>query len=397
MKKRIISEAIMKDMKGYPVLGILGPRQSGKTTLAKELFPNMLYTNLEDLTQQDFALKDPKGFLERNKNGMIIDEFQRVPNLLSYIQTIVDERNKPGLFVLTGSQNFLMMEKISQSLAGRISLFNLLPFSISELYTDKRKVPDLDRLLFKGFFPRLYSATLDPVRYYQNYVQTYIERDVRQIKNISDLTSFQNFLRLCAGRAGQIVNYSSLSDDVGVSHNTIKAWLNLLQTSYIIHTLPPYFRNYKKQIIKSPKIYFNDTGLLCFLLGIDREESISSHYLRGGIFENLIVNEIFKHGFNFGKRLNLYFWRDKRGKEIDLLLDFQKSRVAIEIKAGKTITGDFFKNLGYYGELDTLCPPANRYIIYGGTDDQERKDAAVRSWLSLLSIDKSFGLNIEHL
>ncbi|MBN1647375.1 MAG: ATP-binding protein [Spirochaetales bacterium] len=393
MISRTIASLIRKDSRGYPVVGILGPRQSGKTTLVKHIFPAMNYVNLEDPDQRLYAEQDPRGFLSDHTQGMIIDEFQRVPDLLSYIQTISDMKGTPGQFILTGSQNYLMMEKNTQSLAGRISLFHLFPLSLNELYPDGREMPVLNEIIYKGFFPRLHKEKMDCAGFYRNYTQTYLERDVRQLRNITDLGSFQAFLRLCAGRTGQVVNLSSLGNDLGVNHNTIKSWLHVLEAGYIIHHLTPYFRNYGKQITKSPKIYFYDTGLLCSLLGINSPEMISQHYLKGGIFENFVINEIKKWKYNQGKLFNEYFWRDKLGREIDLLIDEGNNRFVFEIKAGQTLSVDFFSNLDYYGGLDESCPPENRYLVYGGPENQTRSQGVVRSWNKMREIDKAFGIS----
>lgn len=390
MINREISKQILKDVDYYSVLGIIGPRQSGKTTLVKFLFPQMIYANLEDLSQKEFAETDPKMFLEQGNNGMIIDEIQRVPALLSYIQTIVDENNSSGMYVITGSQNLLLMEQVSQTLAGRISLFTLLPFSLAELYKDTGKIPGIEQILHRGLYPGIYNRNFESARYYRNYIQTYIERDVRQLKNITNFSMFQNFVKLCAGRVGQVVNYSSLGDDVGVSHNTIKAWLSILETSFIIQPLRPYFKNFNKQIIKMPKLYFNDTGLLCSLLSIDNPDKITHHYLKGGIFENLIVSEFTKYYMNSGQQPSLFFWRDKRGREVDLIIDRSHDRIAIEIKSGSTISSGFFKNLSYYCTLDNTCDGSKSYVIYGGNERHSRSKGKVRSWHSLIDIGNEF-------
>ena len=343
MLPREVSDIITKDSRQYRVIGLIGPRQSGKTTLAKALFPDKRYLNLEDPEQRAFAVEDPKSFLSDRSRGLIIDEFQRVPDLLSYIQTISDEEKVPGQFILTGSENFLMMEQISQSLAGRISLFTLMPLSMAELFKEEDNIPQLNEVLFRGFFPRLYSESMDPKRYYQNYVKTYLERDVRQLKNIGDLTLFRNFLMMCAGRTGQLMNYSSLGNDLGITHNTVKSWLTVLETSNIVYLLRPFYENFGKQIVKSPKIYFCDTGLLCFLLSIERPDSISYHYLKGGIFENFIIGEFLKQRYNQGLDGNLYFWRDKLGREVDLLLDEGQSRIIYRDKVRTNHFGGFFQ------------------------------------------------------
>lgn len=384
MVSRAISPIIAEDSKHYRIIGIIGPRQSGKTTLARALFPNKRYANLEDPEQRAFALEDPKGFLSDRRGGLIVDEFQRVPDLLSYIQTISDEENVPGQFILTGSQNFLMMEQISQSLAGRISLFTLMPFSLAELFKDGKVIPLLNDVLYRGFFPRLHTESMDPARYYQNYVRTYLERDVRLLKNIGDLSLFRNFLMMCAGRTGQLINYSSLGNDLGISHNTVKSWLTVLEASNIVYLLKPFYRNFGKQIIKSPKIYFCDTGLLCFLLGMQKSDSITYHFLRGGIFENFVICEFLKQRYNRGREGSLYFWRDKLGREVDLIVDEGQTHTIIEIKAGQTIAAGFFSSLDYYGSLESNCPPANRYLVYGGEENQNRSKGKVRSWKCLV-------------
>lgn len=383
---RAVAPLIEEDASGYPVVAVLGPRQSGKTTLVRTLFPELAYANLEDPSTRQFAQEDPRGFLRNGHDRMIIDEFQRVPELLSYIQTFVDETNAPGRFILTGSQNYLMMEGISQSLAGRVGLITLLPLSLAELAASGAPLPELNRLLFTGLFPRLYSASLDPGRFYDNYVQTYLERDIRLLKSVADLTTFHRFLQLCAGRVGQVVNYTSLADDTGISHNTARAWLGLLQTSYVVRPLIPHYRNFSKQIIKSPKLYFTDTGLLCSLLEIAKPEQLTHHYLKGGIFENLVVAEFEKAQANAGRRRMLHFWRERRGREVDLLIDHGTERVAVEAKAGRTISGDYFSGLSYYGALDADCPPSNRYVIYAGEESQDRSAARVRPWRSLAQL-----------
>ena len=291
MIKRIISKRLLSLSKKIPVISITGPRQSGKTTLAKSAFPNYNYVSLENPDNLDFALSDPKGFLNNYGTKLIIDEAQYAPKLFSYIQTIVDEKGKNGLFVLTGSQNFLLNAGISQSLAGRVLIFNLLPFSYDELRSTEYNIENLSELLVKGFYPRIYDSGLESKDWYQSYVQTYLERDVRQILNVGDINSFRNFLRACAGRCGQIINLSSIGSDLGISYQTVKKWLSVLEQSYIIFLLQPYFENFNKRIIKSPKLYFYDTGLLCYLLGINSAETFNLHYLKGGIYETYVISE----------------------------------------------------------------------------------------------------------
>ncbi len=386
MIRRRIADAVRKDASGFPVVAVLGPRQSGKTTLVRELFPGMEYRNLEEPTTREFAERDPVAFLRAGSHGMIIDEFQRVPDLLSYIQVAVDARNEPGLFILTGSQNFLMMERISQSLAGRVGLFTLLPLSIGELLGAGVALPSLDETLHRGSFPRLFNAPIEPTRFFQSYLQTYLERDVRAMRDIGDLTRFQRFVRVCAGRAGQIVNLSSISDDLGISHNTVAAWLGVLEASYLVRLVRPFHRNFGKQIVKSPKLYFSDTGLLCALLDIDGPSALTTHYMRGAIFENLVAGELAKAQLNSGRRDTTCFWRDRRGHEVDFLIDRGGFRFLVEAKAGQTVASDWFRGLTYYGELDPECPPENRYLVYGGSDRQERSAGHVVPWEELAEV-----------
>lgn len=381
---------ILEDSNHYGVIGLIGPRQSGKTTLARAIFPGKRYVNLEDPEERAFAAEDPRGFLAGRENGIIIDEFQRVPELLSFIQAITDEEKTPGQFILTGSQNFLMMEQISQSLAGRISIFTLLPLSLAEIGGPAGEAASLSDVLFRGFFPKLHMEEMDVRRYYQNYVRTYLERDVRLLKNIGDLSRFRDFLLLCAGRTGQIVNYSSIGDDLGISHNTVKSWMSVLETSNLIYRLRPFYKNFSKQIVKSPKIYFCDSGLLCYLLGIENSDSVTRHFLKGGIFENFVIGEFLKYRYSRGQEADFYFWRDKSGHEVDLLFEEEMNRKIIEMKSGRTISGDFFKGLDFYGGIDPQCPPENRYVVYGGNENQDRSRGRVRGWKSLADIGENF-------
>lgn len=329
------------------------------------------------------AVTDPKGFLLQAKDGLLIDEIQRVPSLLSYIQTIVDTRESPGQFVISGSQNLLLMEQISQTLAGRISLFTLLPLSLSELSRDGRQLPVLAELLFRGLYPALYDRPFDPPRYFTNYIATYVERDVRLLKQITNLAAFQAFLHLCAGRVGQVVNYTSLGDDAGVSHNTARAWISLLETNHILFPLRPFHRNFGKQVVKMPKIYFSDSGLLCALLGIRDPQTLATHHLRGGIFENFVTAELRKAFFNKGMVPSLHFWRDRRGHEVDLLIESQSSRIAVEAKSGLTAARSFFDALDYYRSLDKELTVADSYVLYGGEENQDRSYGKLRGRRSL--------------
>lgn len=364
-----------------PVIVITGPRQSGKTTLVKSAFPNHQYVNLENIQTREFAGDDPKGFIEQFEKSVIIDEVQYVPDLLSYIQVKVDEENKNGRFILTGSQHFLLHEKISQSLSGRISMFTLLPFSIGELRGTSFEYDASQQYIFNGFYPGIYNEKLDPTKWYQDYISTYIERDVRQIRNIGDMKSFQTFLKLCAGRIGQIVNYNELATQLGLALNTIKKWISVLEASYIIQLIQPYYNNFNKRLIKSPKLYFIDTGLACYLLNLRSEQDISIHFLKGSLFENLIVTETLKYFYNKGIRKDIYFWRESNGTEIDLLVDMGNLLNVVEIKSGKTVKPNFFQNLRKIKRYADQVP-VNAYLVYDGDEEQKRSDCQVISWKS---------------
>ncbi|HEY5123311.1 MAG TPA: ATP-binding protein, partial [Ignavibacteria bacterium] len=352
MVKREISERLLMLSEKIPILTITGPRQSGKTTLARNVFPKYRYISLENPDNLDFALSDPKGFLNTYGQKIIIDEAQYAPNLFSYIQTTVDEKKINGSYILTGSQNFLLHEKISQSLAGRVIIFNLLPFSYDELRNTKYKINKLSELIVKGFYPRIYDSGLNSSDWYPSYIQTYLERDVRQIINVGDINTFRNFLRICAGRSGQVLNLSSIGNDLGISYQTVKKWLSVLEQSYIVYFLQPYYKNFNKRIIKSPKLYFYDTGLVCSLLGINSPESYELHFLKGNIFETFVISEFLKNKFNTGSNNELYFWRDSNGNEIDCIISHGLNLKAIEIKSGETIKSEFFKTLYLWNNLD---------------------------------------------
>ena len=376
----MINRAIEKELslltREFPIIAILGPRQSGKTTLAKKLFNSFTYISLEDLDNREFAVNDPRGFLEKYQRSIILDEIQRVPSLISYLQTHADQTSETGQFVITGSHNYLLMERISQSLAGRIGISILLPFSAEELRLLER---NLETLLFKGSYPRIYDKHIRAQSFYKNYISTYIEKDVRLIKNITKLDAFLKFMKLLAGRTGQILNFAPLSNECGVSHNTIKDWLSVLESSFLIYKLRPYHRNYNKRLVKNPKIYFTDTGLLCHLLGIRRKEELDFHYLKGGIFENFIIMEFVKENYNTGEPYSLHFWRDNHQKEIDLIVDFGWKRYGIEIKSAKTIQEKHFDNLRYWSNL-TGESNENMYLIYAGISSMVRNGFNVAGW-----------------
>lgn len=371
--QRVLENQLLSLSKQYPVLSITGPRQSGKTTMVRKTFPEKSYYSLENPDNMDFAISDPIGFLSQAESGMIIDEVQRVPQLFSYLQGIVDDSRQTGRYILTGSQNFLLLEKITQSLAGRVAITKLLPFSQSE-YKSKFDLSDLDDVLISGMYPPIYDRNLNPDNWFDLYITTYIERDVRSIKNIDNLYTFGQFLKLCAGRSGQILNYSSLADDCGINHNTAKAWISVLEASYIVSLLPPYYKNFNKRLIKAPKLYFLDTGLLCYLLRITSKEILFSHPLKGAVFETYVYSELIKLFFNKAKRPELYYWRDKTGHEIDFLFSKAEKLISLEVKAGKTISSDHFKNIKYWRNLTEQ----NRsFLIYGGEKEQKRSLAHV--------------------
>lgn len=367
----------------FPAVAVLGPRQSGKTTLVKETFPDHKYVSLEDLDLRAYATTDPRGFLAEYQGKVIFDEIQNVPTLFSYLQTEIDRSKKLGQFILTGSQHFLLQDNISQTLAGRIALLYLLPLAMDELKSANLATDDLEEQLFKGFYPRIYQHSINPTDWYPNYIQTYIERDARQIINIQNLVAFQKFLKMCASRTGQLLNLSGLAADCGITHNTAKSWISLLQSSFIIYILQPFFNNIGKRLVKTPKLYFYDTGLVCSLLGIEEKQQLNTHYLKGGIFESYVISELLKARYNKGKIPNLYFWRDKTGHEIDCIIEEADQLIPIEIKAAKTIVNDFFNGIDYWKQF-TSYKSDKSYIIYGGDQNQtQRKQATVLSWKNI--------------
>jgi predicted AAA+ superfamily ATPase len=366
----------------YPVITITGPRQSGKTTLVREVFNEKTYINLELLDNREFASADPRGFLRKIPDGAVLDEIQRAPDLLSYIQGIVDEKRQNGMFILTGSQQFEVLNSITQSLAGRTALLKLLPFSITEV-KDNYGFSSINELIHKGFSPRIYDQNLDPTQALGDYFETYIERDLRQLVQIKNLSQFQKFVRMCAGRVGQILNLNSLGNDVGVTHTTAREWLSLLQASYIVFLLDPFYRNIGKRLVKSPKLYFYDVGLASYLLGIESMAHLETHPLRGNLFENLVIAEILKLRFNQGKRNNLNFYRDSTGNEIDVIYNIAQHILPIEIKAGETVAPDFFKG---FTALEKVIDdyPYGRIVVYGGNREETRHDVLITNVLGVL-------------
>lgn len=365
MIKRAITAELHTLVNEYPVVTILGPRQSGKTTLAKEFLPGYDYSSLESPDERQFAQQDPNAYLGQFSGRVIIDEIQRVPELLSYIQVKVDENMYNGRYVLTGSHQLRLREAVSQSLAGRTAILNLLPFSIAELKQAGIEFDTFEEYCFTGFLPRIYDQSQRPGTAYSNYYQTYVERDVRQLINIKELSLFEKLLKLIAGRVGQIIDYSSLANDVGVSVNSIKNWISILEASFILYKLSPYFENFGKRVIKSPKYYFTDVGLLCFLLGIRNKSHITRDPLVGSIFENMVVIECLKSRYNQGSLPDLYYYRDSNGNEVDII--FQKGRdlVALEIKSASTFTSSQITGLKRFCKLTSRV--SNSYLVYNGT------------------------------
>ncbi len=377
MIPRDAGETLKKLSKDYPVLVITGPRQSGKTTLVKSIFSDREYISFENPDVREMAISDPRGFLNRYRDGAVFDEIQRAPDLLSYMQQIIDENIRPGMFILTGSQQFGLISGITQSLAGRSALVRLLPFTLREWYGKNINVP-IDQVLYSGLYPPIHDRKLDPNLWYANYINTYIERDVRQLVNVRDLNTFQRFVRLCAGRTGNLVNLSDLASDCGITHNTAKSWLSILEASYIIFLLSPYHKNFNKRIIKTPKLYFYDTGLACWLLSIQNYEQVNTHPMRGSLFESFIISEYFKSSFNKGLPGFYYFWRDRSGNEIDLLVEEGGKIRPVEIKSGATLNTDYFKGLHRFISLASdIVEPT---LIYGGDDSLSHGGVTVTSW-----------------
>ncbi len=359
----------------YPVVTITGPRQSGKTTLARSTFTDKPYANLENPVTRQFAEEDPVAFLGQYPEGAIIDEIQRVPDLLSYIQVIVDEKRENSLFVLTGSQQFELVRGISQSLAGRTALLKLLPLSFSELMP--YFTLGIDEALFKGFYPRIYDQDIAPSQAYGDYYETYVERDLRQLVNVKNLSLFQRFVNLCAGRCGQLLNLNSLANDTGISQSTAREWMTVLEASYIVFLLQPFHANIGKRLVKSPKMYFYDVGLACWLCGIEEEKQIATHPLRGNLFENMVVMEVLKYRYNHAKRNNLYFFRDSNGNEVDLIYTKGQYLLPMEIKSGQTITPSYFSSLNKFRALFQQQVPWPGFLVYGGDTEQDRQDTKV--------------------
>lgn len=384
MISRLITSTIERLAKGFPVLVLTGPRQSGKTTLVRNVFPDKPYVSLENPDMRLFASEDPRGFLARYPDGAILDEVQRAPDLLSYIQGIVDEQRTPGRYILTGSQNFALSRQVSQSLAGRAGIAQLLPLSGRELMAEGMLATGLDQWLFTGGYPALRSTDVTTSDWFASYVATYLERDVRDLTSVRDLITFQRFLRLCAARTGQLLNLSSLATDCGIAQSTATAWLSILEASYIVFRLTPHFNNFGKRLVKTPKLYFHDTGLAAFLLGIQTPEQLATHAARGALFETMVVAEYLRDRWNRGDVSNLYFWRDSSGNEVDLLLDEAGILYPIEIKSGQTVASDMFKALKKWQTIsESTVEPR---LVFGGEGAYPRNGVAIAGWREMLAV-----------
>lgn len=385
MIKRFLETSLRKAAAHYPVVCLTGPRQSGKTTLVRSLWPDKRYTSLEDPDQLEFARSDPRGFLEQaGASGMILDEAQRLPSLFNYLQGYAD-RSAKGAYIVTGSNNFLLMEGISQSLAGRAAILHLLPFSAAELGAE-RLGDDWETCAYKGFYPRVRANGLPPDLFSRDYLATYAERDVRLVRNIQDQSTFRAFLKLCAGRAGQALNMQSLAQDAGVSVNTAKDWLGLLEAAFLVFMVRPWNESFNKRLVKSPKLYWLDTSLLCRLLDIRAPGDLAFHAARGAVFENLLMAERWKSAFHRGEEPSVWFWRDSNGVEVDLVDEHDRLVRLWEAKAGKTVASDMFAGLESVGTLAGI-PSDRRFLVYGGEEAQNRTAARVLPWRKALVMD----------
>lgn len=379
MIKRILEGKIVELARHFPVVALTGPRQSGKTTLVKQCFPTKPYVSLEDYDIRQLATEDPRGFLESYKEGAILDEAQKVPTLFSYLQTRVDADAKKGQFILTGSQNFLLHEKITQSLAGRVALLTLLPFSFEELKSGGLLEPSWKANAYRGFYPAVRAGGVPVEAWASSYLQTYLERDVRSLENIRDLSLFQKFLQLCAGRVGQLLNYSAVAKDLGVSPNTVQEWISVLEASFVVYLLKPYHKNFKKRMVKAPKLYFYDTALACHLLGLRSVKDLDLHFLRGALFENMVIMEAVKKQLNKGQVPHVYFWRDQAGNEVDLLVEQGTSLVPMELKSSETVPERGLENIRFWEKL-TGQISEEACVIYGGEVGYSNSKGRFLSW-----------------
>lgn len=377
MFSRDLAPTLTRLAAGFPIVAVTGPRQSGKTTLARACFPDKPYVNLENPMERAFAEEDPQGFLARFRDGAVFDEAQRWPDLFSWLQILVDEQRAPGRFVLTGSQQFGLLSGVTQSLAGRAGMARLLPLSLGELPESATR--ELDACMVKGGYPALHAQPVTTEDWFASYVATYVERDVRQITRVQDLSAFQRFVRLCAGRSGQLLNLSALAGETGITHSTARAWLSVLEASDLVFLLPPYHRNFGKRLVKTPKLYFVDVGLACWLLGIRDAGVLALHPLRGALFETLVVGEFLKLRLHAGRPADLYFWRDNNGLEADLLFEREGRLQTVEIKSGRTVTSDYIR-AGQRSTRFTAEEAWQPWLIYGGEDSFERSGVRVLGW-----------------
>ncbi len=379
MIERNIAKVINELMLVYPVIALTGPRQSGKTTLLKSMFKDYRYVSLENPDNRLFAEQDPNGFLELYNQKVIFDEVQRVPSLFSYIQTLVDESKTMGLFILSGSQNFSLIKSITQSLAGRVALFKLLPFDFEELQSHNLLPSDYASMIVRGCYPALYDRPIPTTAFYANYIETYVERDLSEILNVKDIRLFRIFLKLCAGRIGQQLNLTNLANEASISIPTVKSWLSILESSYIAYQLPPFFNNFNKRLVKSTKLYFYDTGLVSYLLGIKSEKSIQESEFKGALFENMVINEYIKQNYHHNLYREFYYWRDSNGHEVDLLVSNETAYDAVEIKATKTVLPKLFDGLDLLKNIgkETIN---RKILVYGGTESQNRSNYKVWAW-----------------
>lgn len=382
--QRSLKQKLLELKRQFPVLALFGPRQSGKTTLAQETFPTYRYVNLEVFEDQEFATQDPRGFLMRfqDAEGVILDEIQKTPKLLSYIQIEVDQAPAVGRFVLTGSQNLLLNAQVTQSLAGRVAWMTLLPLSIEELREAGRLPKRAEEAIFRGFYPRLYRYDMDPVVFAESYLRSYVERDVREIQQVASLLEFQKFMRLCAARIGQLLDLSSLARDAGISLATVKAWLSILEASYVIFLLPPHYANFGKRLVKMPKLYFYDTSLACHLLRLTSMQDVYDHYLRGSLFESMVLSDLLKKRYHRGLPPNIYFWRDKLGHEVDCILEEGAKLHPVEIKASATFHSEMFEGVTRWREWAGE-EGASGAVVYAGEEQQVRQQGKILSWKML--------------
>lgn len=385
MVPRTLQRKLLELSRGFPIVTLTGPRQAGKSTLIRLCFPNKAYVNLEALDLRQFATEDPRGFLAGYPDGAIFDEVQRVPDLLSYLQVAVDAApHVRGHYILTGSQHFGLLQQVSQSLAGRSAMLELLPMAYEELAAFSTAPSDLFDTLLMGGYPAIFERGLAPADWLSSYLATYVERDIRQLVNVTDTLAFRGFLALCAGSSGQLLNFSRLGADAGITHNTARAWLSAMEASYICFRLPPKTSSTRKAVTKTPKLYFYDVGLLCHLLGIRQASELRHHPLRGAIFETWVASELVRHQLHRGQRINVSFYRNRRGLEVDFLLEQSGSAVALEAKSGATVAGDFFATLNRFAEEEPSFADAVRGIIHGGDARQDRSQGTfVLPWHQL--------------